>query len=272
MSQLREENSGATRGSLEGQIEITDGDWRGREGLVERGVATDDVGSYWVVTNLIGDFPVTTKEGNLSNASAETFTHGAVEGGTMTATAAAQLSQERGMEQRTLQVFTTENWVKGQDNPSGGGGGEDDGTINPTMEDCVDNGGTMASGGLPHSTVDQETLAGPQMEDVLVDSSSTTSEQGGMTVGGWRRRPRFRQSRQRMSHGLRLRQKTPLLSMPVSHSKMGSQTRKPRSRERGFASTFAQRKKISRRTRQTTPERSSSFLTRCLLSSDIRTN
>ena len=100
VSQLREEKSGAIRGSLEGQTEMTNRDWRGGEGLAERGVATDDVGLYWVVTNLIGDFPVTT------NVSAETFTHGAVEGGTVTATAAAQLSQGRGMEQRTLRVFT----------------------------------------------------------------------------------------------------------------------------------------------------------------------
>ena len=147
-------------------------------------MATDDVGSYWVVTNLIGDFPVTTKEGDLSNASAKTFTRGAVEGGTVTATAATQLSHERGMEQRTLQVSTIENWEKGQYNPSGGGGGEDDRTPNPTMEDCVDHGGTMASGGLSLATVDQEALAGPQMEDVLVDSSYMTSERGSMMVGG----------------------------------------------------------------------------------------
>ena len=142
VSQLREEKSGTTRGSLDGQTEMTNGDWRGGEGLAERGVATDDVGLYWVVTNLIGDFPVATKEGNLSNASTKTFTHGTVEGGTVTATAAAQLSQGRGMEQRTLRVFTAEN------NPSGEGVDEDDGTINPTMENCVDNGGTMAFGGL----------------------------------------------------------------------------------------------------------------------------
>ena len=178
VSQLREEKSGATRGSMEGQTEMTNGDWRGGGDLAVRGVATDDVGLYWVVTNLIDDFPVTAKEGDLSNASAETITRGAVEGGTVTATAVAQLSQGRGMEQRTLQVFTAEN------NPSGEEVGEDDGTINPTMENCVDNVGTMVFGRLSHSTEDQKILVGPQMEDVLVYPASTTSERGGKTVGG----------------------------------------------------------------------------------------
>ena len=107
-----------------------------------------------------------------------------MEGGTVTATAAVQLSQGRCMEQRTLQVLTTETWVKDQNNPSGEEVGEDDGTINPTMENCVDNGGTMAFRGLPHTIMDQKILVGPQMEDVLVDPTSTTSERGGMMVEG----------------------------------------------------------------------------------------
>ena len=187
VSQLREETIGATRGSLEDQTEMTDGDWRGGGDLAAGGAAKDEGDLYWVVTNLIDDLPVAAKEGELSNASAEMLTRGAVEGGTVTTTAAAQLSQWRGMAEGTqnkIQVLTTETWVKDQNNPSGEEVGEDDGTINPTMENCVDNGTTMDVRRLPNTAVDQKVLIGSQMEDVLVDPASMASERGSMTVGG----------------------------------------------------------------------------------------
>ena len=92
VDQLWEENVGLTHESLEGQIEMrTDQEWRRGEGLVERGMATDEVSSGWVITNLIGDCPVI-KDGDLSNASAETSPRGAAESRTKTVTAATQLS------------------------------------------------------------------------------------------------------------------------------------------------------------------------------------
>ena len=104
--------------------------------------------------------------------------------------------------------------------------------------------------------------------------ASTTSERGSMTVGGLEEEAKVSTS---PTEDVAWSQARPedAITLHAGQSQQNGESDKEaekREREREFASTFAQRKKISRRPRQTTQEMSSSFLTRCLLSSNIRTD
>ena len=132
-----------------------------------------------MVINLISDLSVTTKDGDLSNTRAESFTRGAAIGGTAT----SKQESVTGMKQETqseIQAAITETWVRDKINPSGQGVEEDGGTIDPSLEDSLGDGTSMEVGRIPKTSVEEKVPACSQMEDFMVAS---TSRQGSVTEG-----------------------------------------------------------------------------------------
>ena len=182
LSQLVGGTSGVTGGRMKEQAEMKDNDWRGRKDLTSVATDKEEINLYnWMVINLISDLSVTTKDGDLNNTRAESFTCGAAVGGT--ATTKTRLSHWRDMKQETqseIQAAITETWVRDKINPSGQGVEEDVGTIDSSLEDSLGDGTSMEVGRIPKTSVEEEVPARPQMEDFMVAS---TSRQCSVTEG-----------------------------------------------------------------------------------------